>query len=80
MNNEQNNKNYFVFGYFDQLQVGDVFKFSQILDDDMPNSFFTVYYKDDEFTKINSTYGKLDRKVIPSNSIREVMIFESRKR
>lgn len=75
------NKNYFIFRYFDDLKVGDVFKFSPLLDDDIPSCFFTVYNIAGETVSINSTYGKkIVRFDYPTNLNREVMIFPDRKR
>lgn len=73
-------KNYFEFKSFDELQTGDVFKFSPILDNDIPSKFYTVYHKNETHTKINSTYGKLLNRFEYENNInREVMIFPNRK-
>jgi len=74
-------KNYFNFRFFDELQVGDVFKFSPILDDDIPSKFYTVYQKNEIITRFNSTYGKnLSRMEFPNDTPREIMIFPNRKR
>ena len=74
-------KNTFKFKWFDELQVGDVFKFCPILDDDIPSKFFTVFAKDDVNTKFNATYGKDLHTMEFANGInREIMIFPNRKR
>lgn len=75
---------FFKFRFFNELNVGDVFKFSPIIDnDDLPSRFYTVYYKDELITKINSSYGK---KIISrafqnqESENREVMVFPERNR
>lgn len=74
-------KNYFNFSFFDELQVGDVFKFCPIIDNDIPNKFYTVYQKDETITKFNATYGReLNKMEFANNTSREVMIFPNRKR
>lgn len=74
-------KDYFNFRFFDELQVGDVFKFSPLIDNDIASKFYTVYHKDENTTKFNDTYGKeLNRMELVNNSRREIMIFPNRKR
>jgi len=77
-------KDFFKFRFFDELNVGDVFKFSPIIDnDDLPSVFYTVFYKDNLTTKINSTYGKkLMRFDFQNQELknREVMVFPERNR
>ena len=74
-------KDYFIFGLFSDLQVGDVFKFSPIIDSDIPNRFFTAYQKDADITKINTTYGKeLNRMEFPNDTQKEVMIYPNRRK
>lgn len=74
------NKMHFIFTYFSQLKKGDTFKFSKIIDDDIPSNLYTVYYKDDKITKINSTYGKNLLKFEFSDIYqREVMLYPNRK-
>lgn len=74
-------KNAFVFSSFDKLQVGDVFKFSPIIDEDIPSRFYTVYKKNEVLTFFNSTYGKKIYSNELKNSLNsEVMIFEERSR
>lgn len=73
------NKNFFTFKLFEELVVGDVFKFSPTLDNDIPKKFYTVYFKDNVTTKINATYGKdLNKMEIPNSVTREVMVFPGR--
>lgn len=75
------NKDYFQFKWFDELQIGDVFKFSPIIDSDIPSKFYTVYQKDKGTTKFNSTYHKdLNRMEFANDTPREVMIFPNRKK
>lgn len=75
------NKHSFTFDFFENLSIGDVFKFSPIIDNDYPSKFYTVFYKDELITKINSTYGKRILRFEFSNTMqREVMIFPKRKR
>ena len=74
-------KDYFQFKWFDELQVGDVFKFSLIIDNDIPTKFYTVYQKDENKTRFNATYGKeLNRMEFANDLHREVMIFPYRKK
>jgi hypothetical protein len=74
-------KNQFTFNSFCELKQGDVFKFEKIFDSDMHSVFFTVYHKDENITKINSTYGKkILRFEYPNSLPRGIMIFENRKR
>jgi|VirMetMinimDraft_7_1064189.scaffolds.fasta_scaffold505067_2 hypothetical protein len=74
-------KNYFTFKFFNELEKGDVFKFEKILDNDIHSIFFTVYFKDDITTKINSTYGKkILRFEYPNNKQSNVIVFPYRKR
>jgi hypothetical protein len=74
-------KDFFQFKWFDELQVGDVFKFCPIIDSDIPSIFFTAFAKDEVNTKINATYGKeLHRMDFANNTSREIMIFPNRKR
>lgn len=74
-------KDFFNFGFFDELQVGDVFKFSPIIDNDIPSKFYTVYHKDENTTKFNATYCKeLNRMEFANDTPREIMIFPNRKR
>lgn len=74
-------KNFYIFKYFEDLNVGDVFKFSFVIDDNMHNKFYTVYEKNEINTKFNSTYGKeLNRMELSNNYIREIMIFPYRKK
>ena len=40
-------KDFFNFKWFDELQVGDVFKFCPITDSDIPSKFFTAFAKDE---------------------------------
>lgn len=70
----------FQFKWFDELQVGDVFKFCPIIDSDIPTrKFYTVYYKDELITKINSTYGKeLHTIELANNTHREIMVYPNR--
>ncbi len=73
-------KDYFQFKWFDELQVGDVFKFSPIIDNDIPTKFYTVYQKDENKTRFNATYGKeLNRMEFANDLDREIMIFPYRK-
>ena len=75
------NKLFYEFAYFDELQIGDVFKFSPILDSEIPSTFFTVYAKDEKSTKASSTYGKKINWIELSNNIgREVLIYPGKKR
>ena len=75
----KHNKNFFKFSYFDELKTGDVFKFSPIIDNDIPSKFYTVYAKDESTTKINSTYGKTILRLEYMNDLnKEVMIFPNR--
>jgi hypothetical protein len=75
----QSTKNYFKFSFFEELKEGDVFKFSPVMDNDIPSKFYTVYKKTDTITKINATYGKvLNRMEFNNNLPREVMIFVNR--
>jgi hypothetical protein len=72
---------YFQFKWFDELQKGDVFKFSPILDNDIPSKYYTVSEKDNITTKIGATYGHaLDRREYRNDLHREVMIFPNKKR
>ena len=74
-------KNYFMFDFFDSLNIGDVFKFSPFIDNDIPSRFYTVYSKDESTTKINATYGKNLYKQEYVNSLpREIMIFPNRRK
>lgn len=74
------NKDFFFFGHFNELKVGDVFKFPQNLYNDIPSKFYTVYQKDENTTKINATYGKLlNRLELENDTPIEVMIFQNRK-
>lgn len=74
-------KNQFTFNSFYELKQGDVFKFEKIFDSDMHSVFFTVYYKDENTTKINSTYGKkIVRFEYPNSLPRGIMIFKNRSR
>lgn len=74
-------KDFFQFKYFDELQVGDVFKFCTVIDSDVPSRFFTVFAKDGTSTKINSTYGKeLHKMEFPNDAPREIMVFPNRKK
>ena len=52
------NKDFFQFRWFEELQVGDVFKFCPVIDSDIPSKFFTAFAKDGVNTKFNATYGK----------------------
>ncbi len=73
-------KNFFNFKFFDELQVGDVFKFSPVIDSDIPRRFYTVYEKNEYTTKFNTTYGKcLYQNEFDNNIHKEVMIFPNRK-
>ena len=73
--------NYFEFGFLEDLQIGDVFKFSPTIDSEIPSKFYSVYAKESGTIKINSTYGKsIDRKEFPITHYKEVMIFPERKR
>ena len=73
--------NYFIFSYFHELKVGDVFKFSPVIDGSSTSKFYSVYQKDDSVTKINATYGKsLDRMEFANDTLMEVMIFPNRQR
>lgn len=75
------NTNSFSFDFFENLSIGDVFKFCPIIDNDYPSKFYTVFYKDELITKVNSTYGKRILRFEFSNEMeREVMIFPLRKR
>lgn len=75
------NKKYFKFCLFSELNVGDVFKFSKEIDCSIKDVFYSVYLKSNNITKINSTYGKtIIRHAISSDSEREVMIYPNRKR
>ena len=74
-------KDFFQFKSFDELQVGDVFKFCPLIDSDVPSKFFTAFAKNEISTKFNSTYGKeLHTMEFSNNTPREVMIFPNRKR
>ena len=77
------------FMFFNELQIGDVFKFSPVDAGlytnvaalfDMPNIFFTVYQKDENNTKINSTYGKLHKMELANDTEIKVMVFPNKKR
>jgi hypothetical protein len=73
-------KYYFQFKWFSDLQVGDVFKFCTIIDNDIPSIFYTAYAKDDINTKFSATYGRnLHRKNFANDTPREIMIFPNRK-
>lgn len=73
--------NFFIFKFFNELQIGDVFKFSPIIDNDIPNKFYTVYQKNETTTKFNATYGKeLNQKELLNDTKREVMIYTNRKK
>jgi hypothetical protein len=74
-------KDYFKFASFEDLQVGDVFKFSPIIDNDIPSKYYTAFVKDELNTTFNSTYGKeLNTSKFPNNTPREIMIFPNRKK
>lgn len=80
-NSKKMDKNHFTFTYFSELKVGDTFKFSKVIEDDIPFLFYTVYYKDKKITKINSTYGKTLLKFEFSDLFqREVMLYHNRKK
>jgi len=69
------NKMYFKFNWFDDLQIGDVFKFSP------ESAFYTVIMKDESNTTFQKTFGKLYTQVFPNDiSNKEVMIYPDRKR
>ena len=72
---------FFQFRWFNELQIGDVFKFCRVIDSEFPNIFFTVINKNEYKTKINSTYGKeLHVMELPNKTHNEVMIFPNKKR
>jgi hypothetical protein len=74
-------KNFFTFKWFDDLKVGDTFKFCPTIDSDIPSKFFTVYYKDEFITKFNSTYGKeLNKMEFLNDTHKEIMLFPNRKK
>ena len=74
-------KNMFKFAYFEDLKQGDVFKFSPIIDSEIPSIFFTAYYKDENTTKFDSTYGKIIYRNEFKNDIdKEIMIFINRRK
>lgn len=74
-------KDFFQFKWFDELQVGDVFKFCPIIDSDIPKKFFTAFAKDGVNTKFNATYGKeLHTMEVLNNTPKEIMLFPNRKR
>lgn len=74
-------KNCFIFRFFNELQIGDVFKFSSVYDSDIPNKFYTVISKDELNTKIQNTYGNVIQTIkINRNSIKETMVYPYRKR
>ena len=73
-------KDFFQFKWFDELQVGDVFKLCPIIDSDIPSKFFTAFKKDEVNTKFNATYGKeLHTMEFANNTPIEIMIFPNRK-
>jgi hypothetical protein len=75
------NKDFFQFKWFNELQVGDVFKFCPVIDSEIPNKFFTAFFKDDKNTKFNATYGKeLNTTEFSNETKKEIMIFPNRKR
>ena len=72
-------KNYFTFNGFDELRKGDVFKFEKALDSDLDSVFFTCYHKDENITKVSSTYGKkMIRLTLKNETIRLINIFPVR--
>lgn len=76
-------KDFFQFRWFEELSIGDVFKFCPtIIDSDIPSKlFFTVYSKDEVNTKFNATYGReLHKMELANNTPREIMVFPNRKR
>lgn len=74
-------KNHFQFNYFDELSKGDVFKFSPVLDSDIPSKFFTVIEKNEVNTKFAETYGKeYNVRQFANETPKEIMIFPNRKR
>ena len=74
-----NSKHFFKFAWFDELIIGDVFKFSPMNKDDEPSRFYTVYFKDESITKINSSYGnQLIRREFKNELSREVLLFPNR--
>jgi hypothetical protein len=81
MNIIKANRNYFQFKLFEELRVGEVFKFSPIIDLDLPDVFYTVFAKNELNTLFNSTYGKqLNTMIFSNNSPREVMVYPYRKK
>lgn len=73
-------KDYFIFSFFEKLEVGDTFKFSKSIEDNIQNKFYTVYKKNRTTTKFNATYGKtLNRMELPNETQKEVMIYPNRK-
>ena len=74
-------KDFFQFKWFDELQVGDVFKFCPIIEPDLPSKFYTAFKKDEVKTTINSTYGKeLHTIELANDTPRVIMIFPNRKK
>lgn len=73
------NKNSFEFKWFNDLKTGNKFKFSPIIDSDVPSKFFTVIKKNDTHTKFAETYGKMGNvREFANDTPREVMIFTNR--
>jgi hypothetical protein len=74
-------KNFFKFRFFDELEIGDVFKFCPAIDSKINiSTFFTVLNKTETTTTIQTTFGKVTARQINNNTITEIMVFPDRKR